>query len=220
MFCIGPVISGPCVVVPAVPKFVQISMKHGLLCVVWQFEVDSLPKWDRSLIRRRQEILKQIWELTFELGVLTGTDPSVWQLSILPLIDAEQVQVPSEFGWWGGMFKTWFSRAILALQFWFWLWSISARVTFPCSRNLRATSVAHERVLPTTVEISMRSWQDWDIVKSEYKFIARLHLIQTQNAAQEVLEVLLQVSWLFSLSDICGVFVFFSFMHHLALPDN
>jgi len=32
----------------------------------------------------RQEILKQIWELTFELGVLTGTELPVWQLSIIP----------------------------------------------------------------------------------------------------------------------------------------
>lgn len=84
MFCIDPVISGPRVVVPAVSEFVQTPMKRGLLCIVWQFDVGSLPKWDRSLIRRKQEILKQIWELTFELGVLTGTDPSVWQLSISP----------------------------------------------------------------------------------------------------------------------------------------
>lgn len=94
MLCIDPVISGPCVVVPAVSKFVQIPMKHGLLCIAWQFSVESLPKGDRSLIRRRQEILKQIWELTFELGVLTGADPSVWQLSILPLITTGKIQVP------------------------------------------------------------------------------------------------------------------------------
>lgn len=94
MLCIDPVISGPCVVVPAVSKFVQIPMKHGLLCIAWQFSVESLPKGDRSLIRRRQEILKQIWELTFELGVLTGADPSVWQLSILPLITTGKIQIP------------------------------------------------------------------------------------------------------------------------------
>lgn len=94
MLCIDPVISGPCVVVPTVSKFVQISMKHGLLCIAWQFSVESLPKGDRSLIRRRQEILEQIWELTFELGVLTGADPSVWQLSILPLITTGKIQVP------------------------------------------------------------------------------------------------------------------------------
>lgn len=94
MLCIDPVISGPCVVVPAVSKFVQIPMKHGLLCTAWQFSVESLPKGDRSLIRRRQEILQQIWELTFELGVLTGADPSVWQLSILPLITTGKIQVP------------------------------------------------------------------------------------------------------------------------------
>ena len=178
-----PVIPGPCVVVPAVSKFVQIPVKHGLLCIVWQFDVGSLPKQDRNLIRRRQEILKQIWELTFELGVLTSTDPSVWQLSILPLIAAEQIQVSSDFGWAGGVFKTRFSRAILALQFWFWLWSKSARVTFPCSRNLRAASVAHERFPPNMVEISKHIWQDCDIVKSEYKFNTRLHLIQIQNTA-------------------------------------
>lgn len=94
MLCIDPVISGPCVVVPAVSKFVQIPMKHGLLCIAWQFSVESLPKGDRSLIRRRQEILEQIWELTFDLGVLTGADPSVWQLPILPLITTGKIQIP------------------------------------------------------------------------------------------------------------------------------
>lgn len=92
MLCIDPVMSGPCVVVPAVSKFVQIPMKRGLLCIAWQFSVESLPNGDRSLIRRRQEILKQIWELTFELGVLTGADPSVWQLSILPLVSTGKIQ--------------------------------------------------------------------------------------------------------------------------------
>lgn len=67
MLCIDPLISGPCVVMLAVSKFVQIPMKHDLLCIAWQFSVESLPKRDRSLIRRRQEILKQIWKLTFEL---------------------------------------------------------------------------------------------------------------------------------------------------------
>lgn len=78
---------------PAVSKFVQISMKHDLLCIAWQFSVESLPKGDRNLIRRRQEILKQIWKLTFELGVLTGADPSVWQLSILLLLTTGKIQV-------------------------------------------------------------------------------------------------------------------------------
>lgn len=91
MLCIDPLISGPCVVMLAVSKFVQIPMKHDLLCIAWQFSVESLPKRDRSLIRRRQEILKQIWKLTFELGVLTGADPSVWQLSILLLLQVPRI---------------------------------------------------------------------------------------------------------------------------------
>lgn len=165
------------------PNLCKYPWNHGLLCIVWQFNVGSLPKWDRSLIRRRQEILKQIWELTFELGVLTGTDPSVWELSILPLIAAEQIQMSLDFGWAGDVFKIWFSRANIVLQFWFWIWSKSARVVFPCSRNLRAASVAHESFSPNMVEISKHIWQDCDIVKSEYKFNTRLHLIQIQNTA-------------------------------------
>lgn len=149
MLCIDPVISGPCVVVPAVSKFVQIPMKHGLLCIAWQFSVESLPKGDRSLIRRRQEILEQIWELTFELGVLTGADPSVWQLPILPLITTGKIQIPQFFDWAGGMSKTCFSRAILSLQFWFWPQSKSARLTWPCSGDLRAAFVAYERFPPS-----------------------------------------------------------------------
>lgn len=176
MLCIGSMITWPCLVVPAVSIFVQIPMKHGLLCIVWQFNIGSLPKWDRSLIRR-QEILKQIWELTLELGVLTGTDPSVWQLSILPLIAAKRIQESSDFVLARGVFQTWLFRAILALQFWFWLQSKSARVIFPCSRNLRETSIACERLPLKLVEISKHIWQDCDRVKPEHNFNTTLHLI-------------------------------------------
>lgn len=54
----------------------------------------------------------------------------------------------SDFDWAGGVSKTCFSRAILLLQFWFWPRSQSARVAFPCSRDLRAAFVAYERFPP------------------------------------------------------------------------
>lgn len=160
MLCIDALISGPCVVVPAVSKFVQIPKKHDLLCIAWQFSVESLPKGDRSLIRKRQEILKQIWKLTFELGVLTGTDPSVrrdFRLSIIINSSSPNYREnssTSNFDWVGGASKTCSSKAILFLQFWFWPQSKSARVTFPCSRDLRAASVVIKDFHPNMVEVS------------------------------------------------------------------
>lgn len=170
MFCIDPVISGPCVVVPAVSKFVQIPMKHGLLCIAWQFSVESLPKGDRSLIRRRQEILKQIWELTFESGVLTGADPSVWQLSILPLLTTGKIQVP----------RIWTEQEVCPrpaspepFYFWFWFWFSSGSDLSPKVQGLHfpAPEISEQLLWlmkdfhPNMVEVSKHVRQNYDIVK-------------------------------------------------------
>lgn len=139
-----------------------------LLCIVWQFDIGSLPKWDRILIRRIQEILKQIWELTFELGVLTGTDLSVWQLSIISLTVTEKTKASSDFGWAGSV-QDLFLQSHSSSVVLFWLRSKNARAIFHCFRNLIATSVFDERFLPNLVEISKNIWHDWHIVKPEKK---------------------------------------------------
>lgn len=56
--------------------------------------------------------------------------------------------ITSNFDWEGGLSKTCFSRSILFLQSWLWPQSKSARVTFPCSRDLRAAFVSYERFPP------------------------------------------------------------------------
>lgn len=201
MLCIDPVISGPCVVVPAVSKFVQIPMKHGLLCIAWQFSVESLPKGDRSLIRRRQEILEQIWELTSELGVLTGADPSVWQLSILPPITTGKIQLPQILTG-----KEVCPRPASPDPFYFCSpgCDLSPKVRgshFPAPEISEQLLFLMKDFHPNMVEVAQHVWQNHDIVKMWMR-----HLSWISNLAWEMWKVLLQFSRLVSLSGVCVFF--------------